>query len=140
MDAIEAKNKCISLNMEIVSIPNQEWQNDILKAISAFQVKNHVWTSGSDAGTPGVFRWNGKTLPTDSFAFTNWVEAHPVLKNETSYIAINKNNKFWYSQPVSYKFSALCVTDLDVYLFDKCEQRRYFLQKLADASNDEIKQ
>lgn len=138
-----AVTTCSNLGMELVSAPNQEYQKDINAAFVALGVQNSIWTSGNDEETQNVFKWKGATLPLESYTFANWDPKHPkVQANGTvSYIAMYfldvgqyKARGYWGSYIDRNTYGAMCVTDLDIFLYGKCYQRKSYLNIIADQS------
>lgn len=131
---------CESLDMELVSVPNLEFQDDLISAVLAFGIKNHFWTSGNDEEYRNSFQWVGRTLPSGMYSFTNWAAGNPVNQatGAPSYIVVNKDNRQWSNYPNSITQGAVCVSLLEDFALDNCVDSRTFIGTMAQ--NDITKQ
>lgn len=118
--------------MDLISVPNQYYQNDTATVISLLKPSANIWTTGNDEAQNGVFVQRGKDLPLESFAFEHWQTLNPVKNNVSTYITVGRESFLGYNELPSGKFSVICVMSLDVFLFDKCAQRQSDLMEFAN--------
>lgn len=133
MNYTSATQTCKNLGLELVSIPNKEYQDDVSIAYAALNLSaNYIWTSGNNNDDQNNFKWNGVTLPLESFAYTNWATNEPNLKfNGTTFIAVHPTSKQWINRLPDLSLFVLCTTEIDVFLFDKCAKRKSFLSRMT---------
>lgn len=127
----EAEKACYNLGMELVSVPNEDYQIDLKFAVAAFGLSDHFWTSGNNVDSLNVFQWKGATLPLESFPYSNWGLKNPLTYPDVSHIGVSINSMLWYNWPSTSKYSALCTTDLDIFLLAKYAQRKSVLAVLG---------
>lgn len=125
---------CEKLDMELISIPTQRVQTDIVNIAKLYPLEN-IWTSGSDDIELGVFLWRGSTLPNVAHVFSNWMVSKPTKLTTRSYIAVDKVSKQWTNFAANVMCSVVCVTDLDLFIIKKHRERYINLMRLAETIN-----
>lgn len=131
----KAMEICEKLEMELISIPTQRVQIDIVNVAKLYPLEN-IWTSGNDETELGVFLWKGSTLPNVAHVYSNWMANRPTKLTTRSYIAVDKVSKQWTNFAASVLCSVVCVTDLDLFIIKKHRERYINLMRLSEQLNN----